>query len=195
VIYAMLAVEDGDKEKIAREYRIDVNVLLKELKLKEITKNNLNEVLLAVEINFRNLIRKQSQYMGRVIYAGQSKNEITERIETHLKEVKSQKNIHTNKLQIINEAAVAGYDIRISYLIENIPIEYLDVFEVLVGAIFKVQIFGGSAQIGNKSAWEQYKKYLKWKTRIETLEEKGLLNVVEETSKELITQQFHAFVD
>jgi hypothetical protein len=170
--------------------------LEKKLKL---TKIQLYKSLLKLEIDLLTLFHKYDTVVPNSVYAGQSKNNTTKRGGGHNSELKDLEKSKSNKVKWVKGALTAGYHVRASWLIRNIPLtvvvkekehKLLDIVEQLVADLTFVQMNGGSAKIGSKEATRLLCDYEKWEKRLETLKEKGYEKYREEKEKNIVKEKF-----
>ena len=173
--------------KVPAEKRIDFKRVYEELTgtkfhwKRNILDEQLFEIMGIIEKKMMDIVFDKPNILMAVKYVGLAKD-MEHRFRGHhfdlndeLKKTKSRKTkCHTETLK--------NSDIKMSYLINNVPVAYHKIFEALVSTVFPVQIFHASAVIADKAAWnfivryktsDERKKYVK-KEDIDKLE--GYIN-------------------
>lgn len=178
VIYLMLAQDTQTTYRLLKNQQIDW------LNLSSTSAVPLFSRLLVLEITLRKMLVKNPNLMRAALYVGQAKD-LVSRASGHKRELLNPvKQIQTTKGRWL-KATLKKYSVEMSYLVKNIPPEYLNVVECLVGHLFAVQDFKGSAKLGNTKSWEQIIKYFSWPQRLDTLEKLNLLHEVEVKREEI----------
>jgi hypothetical protein len=189
VIYLMVAVNDSkgqDPYEILPDQQIDLQDLISQRGLdgNDLSQEELFDLLLSVELKIRHLLKKRPNLMRAVLYVGQAKNFLS-RAHGHRQDMLHPiKQLQTNKVRWIYPVLKNHY-VRLAYVVKNIPEQHLSVFECLIGHLFSVLDFKGSAQLGNTKSWELIHKYLSTRKRIEQLKKQKLFNLMEQDRERL----------
>lgn len=168
---------------ISHKDRIDIAEAMKELRLAHprARHNTLQKrLMLRVEINFRNIIRKNPELIKVTKYVGLTEND-NKRAPSHGRDMNNElKVIGSTKAKYLRAVLDSGYNVRMNALLYNVPKADLPLYEALMADIFPVQIFGCSARIADNKSKQFLIEYKKWNERVKVLKYMGLLNIVEQ---------------
>ncbi len=189
VIYLMIAMNESDGSspfEISSQEQTNINGFLRKKNLhnKELTQPELFNLLLDVEIKIRTIIKQRPNLMRSVIYVGQAKNFLQRALAHRADVLNTTKQIQSTKVRWLHGVLKRHY-VRLTYLLNDIPPAYLSIFECLIGHLFSVQEFKGSAQLGTTKAWEELKLYFKTRKRLHALEALGLSDSMEQDREKL----------
>jgi hypothetical protein len=187
VIYMMYVAGEDNKSMISIPLRVDAS----KLDVGPITDANLFDALLETEVRLLQIILANSEVVNRTIYVGLTRGKLQARFKRHLldtqddiKKISSSKGIH------IERALDALFNVKVSYLIDNIPEAYLKIFECLVSHLFLAQENGGSAVIATRVAWEKFAEYKTYAKRLYVLQKNRLADIVYLIALELFERKF-----
>ncbi len=189
VIYLMTAMNKSDGSspyEIAPHQQVDLELLLKAKGLRgdHLSEKQLFGILLEVETKSRMQMKTEPNFMRAVIYVGQSVD-LLSRAKRHRSDALDEvKQLQSAKVRWLS-SVLQNHFVRMNFLVKNIPIDYLDIFESLIGHLYSVLDFKGSAQIGTTAAFKTLQQYLEWPERIEYLAKLGLLDSMEEDRERL----------
>lgn len=191
VIYCHFAIDHYWDNYVPKNDRIDVREVLKELNInaRELgEKEKIHAVLLNVELKLRALFQDEG-LVRSIIYAGLAED-FKHRSRGHGGDVvhANHKKIASKKVQFEQGHLADGSNLRMSYLIENIPKAYLEVFECLMAKLTFAFDFGASAKIGDKPSWKKIKEYWATNARIEAIKKSEFGFRIEELRTELRKQ-------
>lgn len=146
-----------------------------------------NKLLLAVEIYFRDLIKKDPNLFKMVKYVGLRKSD--KRADGHVRELCNETRcLQSTKASFESSLLDAGVNIGMHTAISNLNEDELKLFEALLARLFRVQLFGASAVIADTAAFDRLGEYHRWYPRIKELKKLGLDRVVEEFENHQLMQ-------
>lgn len=175
VIYLMIA---HDKRAHLSPYHLREHQQIDWRNLKAPASSSVFNKLLALEISIRKMLALNPDLIRAVVYVGQAKD-LTNRALGHKRDfINPIKQMQTTKGRWIT-ATLKKYSVEMSYLVKNIPSTELNLAECLIGHLFAVQDFKGSAKLGDTKSWQEIIKYFSWQKRLTTLEGLNLLHSVE----------------
>lgn len=189
VIYLMVAMNElntPSSYELSPKHKIDLLSIIHEKRLNkdELSKTDLFRLLLDVELRIRTLLKEQPNFMRAVLYVGQAKD-LMQRSTQHRADVlKEVKRYQSSKVRWIYHVLDRHF-VRLDYAIKNIPPEHLSVFESLVGHLFSVLDFKGSAQLGTTASFKILIEYFSSPTRVDHLRALGLLDSMEKDREKL----------
>lgn len=188
LIYTMYITDQDNKSLIPQPLRLDAT----KLSAGPINEENLFKASLEVEEHLLKIIQKNPQFVERVMYVGLTEGTLQNRFRGHWTDYQDpvKKNSLSKVIQI-ERALESLFNVKVSYLIANVPKNYLDYFECLVSDIFLAQEKGGSARIGTRDAWEKYLTYKNSPERKDYLSEKKLIDVVKNIAIDLFNRKIN----
>lgn len=156
--------------------------------------DNLDKALLEIELKLLNLIDRS--LVSRVVYVGQTARDIQTRIGEHVKDLDHKtRQYSSNKVRQINRLLKEHLNVKASYIVADIPRDFIDIVEALVSYIFLVQEFGGSARIANTEAWRHFDTYFKSSLRKKALANKNLDEKLSKIAHELLNSKLGLELD
>lgn len=179
----LLVVTDGAEDKqfvVPEEKRIDMKALREALghTSLDVTLNNLFPLMWAVESKIQKGLQENPNFSRAVIYVGQAKD-INSRFSGHKSDVADAVlQLQKNKSRWVSGALKEheNHYVKMYYLIKNIPLRFINVFEALVAHLFSVQEFKGSGSIATSGAWKLVRRYLDSDARQEMLNRENLID-------------------
>lgn len=155
IVYGFFAEVEQDEHSIPMEDKIDFSSLT-------IGGPSDNDAILAFELALAGLIIKYPSLVSSNLYVGESVNPLTKRGPAHAKDIEDPTLANSNKVKSVNLYRENGYNVRGSSFAYNIPPHLLKVMEIIAADMFHAQVFGGSAQVGDKKAAAIVKMYRIW---------------------------------
>jgi hypothetical protein len=177
-IYLWTAVKNHEDEYIKYEDRINAEHIFFNTSLKK--------ALLAIEIKIRTLIKDNPLLYKRTIYVGLCKD-ASQRAREHGQDLRKLQGSSeeqaemdsSRKLRWFAKARTRGFNMRMSAVIENTPVEYIKHVEVLVGHLFNTTA-KGSSLLGDGKAYADIQAYMASEKRKEKLTNLNLDSIIEE---------------
>lgn len=183
VIYLMIAKDDPqDWHYDINKYQMDAAKIFKNKK--NITDEEFFTYLMQIEVKARTMIKNNTNFPRAVLYVGQAKDFLA-RTKQHKNDFSNElKQLQSNKVRWVHQVLKNHY-VEINYLVKNIPKKHLNTLECLIGHLFSVQDFKGSAKLGTTKSWQELQDYFQWPKRTEELTKLNLLDSMEKDREKL----------